>query len=89
VQYYCGCIYEIKETIHFKRAFKRLCDIVHSLGRHVTYYRHLAPPKCNVADNAENVGYGRIRDTEVTKEVMFELQNVARMYNSSQNTNTV
>jgi len=42
-----------------------------------------------VADNAENVGYGRIRYTEVTNEVMFELQNVARMYNSSENTKTV
>jgi len=89
VQYYCGYVYEIKENIHFNRAFRRLCDVVHSLGRHVTYYRHLTPPKYSVDNNAGNVGYGRIRHTEVTKEVMFELQNVARMYNSSQSTPTL
>jgi hypothetical protein len=89
VQYYCGCAYEIKENIHFNRAFRLLCDVVQSLGRDVIYYHHLTPPKYNAADNAENVGYGRIRYTEVTNEVMFELQNVARMYNSSEKANTV
>ena len=88
VQYYCGCAYEIKENIHFNRAFRQLYDVVHSMGRDVIYYNHLTPPKYNVADNAENVGYGRIKHTEVTNEVMFEIQNVARMYNSSEKTNT-
>jgi len=89
VQYYCGCTYEIKENIHFNRAFIRLCDVVHSLGRDVIHYHHLTPPKYNVADKAENVGYGRISCTEITNEAMFELQNVARMYDSSEKTNTV
>jgi hypothetical protein len=58
------------------------------LGIDVIYYPHLIPPKYNVVDNAENVIYGRIINTEVTNEVIFKLQNVEWLYNSSENTNT-
>jgi hypothetical protein len=51
-----------------------MCDVVPSFGRDVIHYHHLTSPKYNVADNAENVGYGRIRYTKVTNEVIFELR---------------